>query len=199
MKICIFRGTFNPIHTVHLAMAMFAKTKLGYDTVIFVPAYKPPYQDIDDELANHRYNLVKIAIGGNTNFQISNIEFQHEKYSLPHFVVEEIAKRYGAEGKVGYILGTDTFREVDGWWEADKLKKAVHFIVYPRTAKFNPDNYKRFTEWGYDFEFANMKFMDVSSTVIRHRVKTGKPLGGLVTQPVLEYIKKNGLYLPYNE
>jgi len=199
MKLCIFRGTFNPIHNVHLAMAMFAKKNLKYDTVVFVPAYKPPYQEVDDELANHRYNMVKNAVGGNTSFQISNIEFQNEKYSLPHFVVEELSKRYQAEGKVGYILGTDTFREVDGWWESDKLKKMVHFIVYPRTDRFNPDNYQRFTEWGYDFEFANMKFMDLSSTLIRHRVKTGKAVSGLVTQPVLEYIRKNGLYLPYQE
>ena len=199
MKVCIFRGTFNPIHTVHLAMAMFVKTKLQYDTVVFVPAYKPPYQDIDDELANHRYDMVKAAIEGNMNFQISNIEFQNEKYSMPYDMVTEISRRYAVEGKIGYIVGTDTFREVDGWWEADKVKNAVHFIVFPRSDKFNPDNYNRFVDWGYDFEFADMKFMNVSSTVIRHRVKTGKPLGGLVTQPVLEYIRKNGLYLPYTE
>ena len=72
-------------------------------------------------------------------------------------------------------------------------------VYFGRSCKFKPDNYNRFVEWGYDFEFANMKFMDVSSTVIRHRVKTGKPLGSLVTQPVLEYIRKNGLYLPYND
>jgi len=199
LKVCIFRGTFNPIHTVHLAMAMFAKTKLGYDTVVFVPAYKPPYQEIDDELANHRYNMVKAAIEGNTSFQISNIEFQNERYSLPHEMVSELSRRYAIEGKPGFLLGTDTFREVDGWWESEKLKRAVHFVVYPRSSKFKPDNYNRFVEWGYDFEFANMKFMDVSSTIIRHRVKTGKPLGSLVTQPVLEYIRKNGLYLPYKD
>jgi len=196
MKLCVFQGTFNPIHNVHLAMAHFAQKKYKFETVVFVPAYKPPHKDIDDELATHRYNMVKLAIEGENSFQISNIEYQHERYSYTYLTIQELKKRYGVEGRVSFLIGTDAFREIDGWYEADKLKKEVHFIVFPRTANFDPDRYQRFTEWGYSYEFAPMNFIDLSSTVIRHRTKTGKPLAGIVPPKVQEYIRKNGLYLP---
>ena len=59
MRLCIYPGTFNPIHNVHLAIAEFALKHYKFDTVLFIPAYKPPHKEIDDELATHRYNMVK--------------------------------------------------------------------------------------------------------------------------------------------
>ena len=77
MKLCVFCGTFNPIHNVHLALANYIKTHFKFDTILFIPAYKPPHKHIDDDLANHRYAMVKLAIDGVSGFNISNIEFYH--------------------------------------------------------------------------------------------------------------------------
>ena len=59
---------------------------------------------------------------------------------------------------------------------------------------FNEKNFQRFTEWRYDYEFAPMEFIDLSSTVLRSRIYKGKPTAGVVPDKVLEYIKENGLY-----
>ena len=194
MRLCIYPGTFNPIHNVHLAVAEFALNYYKFDTVLFIPAYKPPHKEIDDDLANHRYNMVKLAIEGNTRFQISNIEYQNERFSYTYFTVLELQKRYKPEGKINLLIGTDAFREIDSWKYADDLKKEVHFIVFPRTKNFHEKNFQRFTEWRYDYEFAPMEFIDLSSTVLRSRVYKGKPNNGVVPDKVLEYIKDNGLY-----
>lgn len=194
MKLCIYPGTFNPIHNVHLAVAEFALNYYKFDTVLFIPAYKPPHKEIDDDLATHRYNMVKLAIEGNTKFQISNIEYQNERFSYTYFTVLELYKRYKPEGKINILIGTDAFREIDSWKFADDLKKQAHFIVFPRTNNFNEKNFQRFTEWHYDYEFAPMEFIDLSSTVLRSRIYKGKPNAGVVPDKVLEYIKENGLY-----
>lgn len=194
MKLCIYPGTFNPIHNVHLAIAEFALNYYKFDTVLFIPAYKPPHKEIDDELANHRLNMVKLAIEGNTRFGLSNIEYQNERFSYTYYTVLELQKRYNPEGKINMLIGTDAFREIDSWKFADDLKKLVHFIVFPRTANFHEKNFQRFTEWRYDYEFAPMEFIDLSSTVLRSRIYKGKANNGVVPDKVLEYIKENGLY-----
>ena len=73
MKIGILGGTFNPIHIGHLILAEEVREKLGLDKIIFVPAYLPPHKDNSDIApAQHRMNMVKLAIKGNKYFVAKN-------------------------------------------------------------------------------------------------------------------------------
>ena len=200
MKLCVFCGTFNPIHNVHLALANYIKTHFKFDTILFIPAYKPPHKHIDDDLANHRYAMVKLAIDGVSGFNISNIEFRHERYSYTVNTMEELYKMFpNIEGKISFIIGTDAFRQIENWYETDRLKELVDFVVFPREENFNPDSLERFRNVGYNFVCVDMPFINLSSTVLRSRIKHGKPIGNLVPQKVQEYIKKHGLYLEDEE
>ena len=84
MKLCVFQGVFNPIHNVHLAIANHVKNTYNFDQILFIPAYKPPHKEVDDEMSNHRLQMVKAAIEGETAFGLSNIEFQNERYSYTY-------------------------------------------------------------------------------------------------------------------
>ena len=50
MKLCIFSGTFNPIHNAHLKMAQYVLDNYGFDKIIFIPAYKPPHKDYEKDM-----------------------------------------------------------------------------------------------------------------------------------------------------
>ena len=78
MKLCIFSGTFNPIHKAHIKMAEYVLENFGFDKIIFIPAYKPPHKDYAPEMCQHRYNMVKLAIQYNPHFEISDIEYKNE-------------------------------------------------------------------------------------------------------------------------
>ena len=65
MAICIFPGTFNPIHEAHLRMADFALQNYGFEKIIFIPAHIPPHKEISANLAEHRYSMVELAISKN--------------------------------------------------------------------------------------------------------------------------------------
>ena len=195
MKLCVFCGTFNPIHNVHIALANYIRTHFKFDTILFIPAYKPPHKNIDDELANHRYAMVKLAIDGIGGFNISNIEFRHERFSYTINTIKELYKMFPAiEGKISFIIGTDAFKQIQDWYETDELKKLVDFIVFPREENFNEGTLDRFRNSGYNFICTDMPFINLSSTVLRSRIKHGKPIGSLVPPKVQEYIKKHGLY-----
>lgn len=192
MKLCIFPGTFNPIHRAHLKMTEYVLTNYGFDKIIFIPAYRPPHKDYSPDMCLHRYNMVKEAIKYNPKFEISDIEFKLEGKSYSYLTVLELYKKYNIDGNIKFIIGTDAFSQIKTWYETDKLKKIVDFIVFIRDNK--TVNFENLKLDGYNFKFTNMPFTDISSTELRQRIVENKPIDNLVTEEVKEYIIKNGLY-----
>lgn len=186
MSICIFPGTFNPIHEGHLKMAQFTLKNYKFDKIIFIPSYLPPHKEINNNLARHRYKMVELAAGGNPKFEVSDIEYREEGKSYSHITVKKIIEQYNIKGRLNFIIGTDAFEKLDTWYRAGELKDLVHFIVFPRRG--DNINYDEFKQNDWDFEIAGMEYVDISSTEIRNGIKTGE------TKEVEEYIEKHGLY-----
>lgn len=192
MKLCIFSGTFNPIHKAHLKMAQYVIDNFGFDKIVFIPAYKPPHKDYDTSMCTHRYNMVKLAIKNNPKFEISDIEYQREGKSYSYLTALELYKKYNVDGKIHFIIGTDAFKKIESWYEANKFKNIVDFIVFIRENETVNLDYLK--DKGYNFEISKMPFTDISSTNLRERIAEGQPINELVTKEVEEYINKNGLY-----
>lgn len=186
MKICIFPGSFNPVHKAHLKMAEFALGNLGFDKVIFIPAYIPPHKNIEKNLAVHRLNMVKLAVSYNPDFEVSDVEYMSEGASYSLITVKKIREKYNISGKLDFLIGTDAFEKLNTWYKVDELKELVHFIVFPRTDK--PVNFEYYSQNGYDFEVTSMTFYDISSTSQRKHLTDNTP------EKVKEYIIQNGLY-----
>lgn len=194
MRLCVFQGTFNPIHNGHLTMANYVKNVYDYQSVLFIPAYKPPHKEFDDEMSNHRFQMVKLAVTGESNFGISNIEFQNERFSYTYLTIEELYKRYKVTGKIGFIIGEDAFREIDSWYEADKLKTLVDFIVFPREGLPDRDRLALLHYKGFIYTMAKMNPINISSSDIREKLLKRQSTAGLIPPDVLEYINENKLY-----
>ena len=188
MKICIFPGTFNPIHLGHIKMAEYVLSNYNFEKIIFIPSYLPPHKEIDSRLANHRYNMVKLALDSNPKFEISDIEYKSETKSYSLITVKKIIEQCGIKNRLYFIIGTDAFIKIESWYKADELKPLVHFIVFPRKGDdiVELDNLR---EKGWDFEITNMDYVDISSTEIR----AGKEVNKVNTN-VEAYIKENELY-----
>ncbi len=188
MKLCVFQGTFNPIHNAHLDMAKFVLNKYDFDKIIFIPAFKPPHKDYDERLSRHRLNMVKLAVADNDRFEVSDIEYKSDRTSYTYLTIKELYTKYKIDDKIYFIIGTDAFEKFDTWYEAEKLKKLIKFIVFNRTNKQVTFNN------GCDYEITTMNFEDISSTEIRKNVKNNKPITNLVPHRVEEYINANGIY-----
>ena len=183
MEICVFPGTFNPIHNAHLKMAEYALDKYSFDKIIFIPSYIPPHKNINPQLAEHRYKMVELAISDNPKFEISDIEYSCEGKSYSIITVKKIIEQYNLKTRLNFIIGTDAFEKIDTWCQAEELKELVHFIVFPR----GKNNIENITE-GWDYELTDMEYINISSTEIREG--TNLQIGNKVE----EYIKNNGLY-----
>ncbi len=194
MSICLYQGTFNPIHKIHLEVAKFAKEYYNFDKIIFIPAYMPPHKTVDKTLATHRFNMVKLAIKNIPFFNISDIEYKFRGNSYTYNTIVKLKNDMNIDNKINFIIGTDAFEKIESWYKTNELKELVHFIIFPRTNSFNKSDFNQLKEKGYDFEFAPMKYKDVSSTQIRKNLRNGESIKGLEIPQVMEYIKENDLY-----
>lgn len=195
MRLCVFQGTFNPIHKVHLEVAKFAKEYYNFERILFIPAYIPPHKSVDKNLALHRFNMVKLAISEYNGFDISDIEYKREGNSYTYNTILELRKAYNiTDEKINFLIGTDAFIKIRTWYKTDKLKELVHFIVFKRTNEFNKDDFNELRGFGYDFEFAPMNYIDVSSTRLRENLGNGISINDIELPKIREYIKEHGLY-----
>ena len=95
-----------------------------------------------------------------------------------------ISEKYNAQ--LYFIIGTDQYKQLDKWYKINELKKLVTFIVVNRET----DNQN------VSKEMISIKIprIDISSTMIRNRVKMKQSIKVLVPKGVENYIKEEGLY-----
>lgn len=194
MKLCVFQGTFNPIHNAHLDMAEFVLQNYGFEKIIFIPAAAPPHKDYDANFTIHRLNMVKLAVENNPHFEVSDIEFHLQGKSYSYLTALELYKKYNIEGKINFIIGTDAFEKIESWYHSEDFKKIVDFIVFVRENNFTPERFQYLKDKGYNFQFTRMPFEDISSTELREKIRKGLPINKLVPKTVEDYIRKNDLY-----
>lgn len=194
MKLCILSGTFNPIHNGHILMAEFLLKTQEVEKIIFIPAFNPPQKSTEPELALHRLKMTELATASNPAFEVSDIEYKLGGKSYSYLTILELYKKYKIDSKIKFVIGTDAFENLDSWYESEKLRKIVDFVVFVRKNDFNEKKYEKMKEKGYNFSFAPMEFHDISSTDIRNKAKQKKSIAGLVPEVVERYIKENDLY-----
>lgn len=191
---CYFFGTFNPIHLGHIEIARQIKEKLGFDRVIFVPSFMPPHK-IDGLLPfKNRLEMAQLALGKEN---VSDIEFKLRVPSYTYRTIEKIYEQNGNQ-KVNFIIGYDQFFKLESWKEPEILKEKIHFIVIPRRFQNGQTlglmAFQYFKNKGFDFEIADIDFLDISSSMIRKLATQNEEITGLVTKEVKEYIENNRLY-----
>ena len=187
MRICLFGGTFDPIHNAHLRIALEAKKKLKLDRVLFVPAANPPHKDASG-LASYddRFEMVKRACGKYSGFVASTIEAGKERsYSID--TVEHLRATLGLQDELFFLIGSDAFDEIETWKRWKQLMRLVTFIVAAR-----PGREYHVPDSAHVIRLDSLA-LPVSSSEIRSRLAAGEPTPELPRR-VLRYIEARGLY-----
>lgn len=188
-KVGIFGGTFDPIHLGHLITAQSVREIRNLDKIIFIPAFISPHKsDAVTSSAEHRLNMIKIAIEGIPFFDYSDIEIKRNGISFTVDTLRELKKIYD---NLEFIIGYDNIFKFHDWKDPDEILKLATVIVLKRKSSRPPpfeDKYYR------QAVFVQTRGIEISATDIRERVKKGLPINFLVPQKVMEYIYKNKLY-----
>lgn len=194
-RIGIFGGTFDPVHNGHLIMAENVKDQMQLDTVLFIPSGIPPLKDLVNVTeSSHRLNMLKLAIGENPNFSLSDIELT-ESNSEPSYTVNTLLKlreQYSAEQVKFYlVIGMDQFIDLHKWKDPGKLFLLSEVLVINRPG-FLIQQVEN--EYSRQAIFVPVPNIEISSSDIRFRVQEKRSIKYLVSDKVEKYIYENNLY-----
>lgn len=133
MKLGLYGGAFNPIHRCHLVVADAARSRLGLDTVLFIPTGDPPHK-LSSEFfpATNRMDMVKLAIAPYPYFQVSDIELRRSAKSYSIDTVREFKTLSPPDTEFVFIIGLDAFLELPTWKDPEALLAACDFAVVSR-------------------------------------------------------------------
>ena len=203
MKTGILGGTFDPIHKGHLAVAEEVRLRLNLDEVLFIPVGYPWRKAGSLILpAEHRVEMVRLAIADRPSFRVSTIEVDREGPSYTIDTLEELRSGLGNGDEIFFIVGWDSLADLPNWKAPERVIRLCRLVAVPRPGYFPPDLKSLEDVIPGLSERAILldgPEVDVSASQIRERVARGLPISGLGPEAVERYIREHGLYLVNGE
>ncbi|KGR90722.1 nicotinic acid mononucleotide adenylyltransferase [Ureibacillus massiliensis 4400831 = CIP 108448 = CCUG 49529] len=185
-RVGILGGTFNPPHIGHLIMANEAFSALDLDEIRFMPnAIAPHKQLVSDASIEERLRMVEIMIEPYPNFKVEKIEVERGGVSYTYDTMVSLCKRE-PDVHFYFIIGGDMIDSLHTWYKIDELIKLVQFVGLKRPGTKSQSN--------YEVLMIEAPEINLSSTLIRHRLAVGGTLMFLLPNGVEEFIRKEGLY-----
>ena len=197
-QVAIFGGSFNPPINSHMFLAKQVLENIKtIGKIIFVPV-STKYQKAKLEEDINRYNMLKLICEDEEKMEVSDIELKQNKQLYTIETLDILKEQYGKKYQIYFIMGTDNLKELETWREADRLLENYKIIVLKR----NDDNIKQIIENSNllkkhktsIIEIESIDQIDLSSTMIRDKIKKNENVDKYVPKKVLEYIEKNNLY-----
>jgi nicotinate-nucleotide adenylyltransferase len=175
-------------------MACEARWQLRLDEVRLVPARTPPHKrDREMAPADVRAGWVEAAVEGRPGLSVSRLELEREGPSYTADTLEAMAvAEPGA--RLWFLLGADQLEGVPSWHDPDRILAAARLAVVAREGVDDGelvDLAERVAPGRHDI--VRMPAVGVSSTMIRHRIAAGEPVGHLLPPPVEAALVRGGV------
>ena len=194
-RIGVLGGTFDPIHTGHLAAARAAVKCARLEQVILVPAARPPHRPAAIAAPDQRLEMCVLAMAGDPRFAVSNLELNR---TGPSYTVDTLAElqRLQPGAELFLILGWDAARLFHTWRRPDEVRRLASIVVVGRPGAGAPTG-ADLSSAGLGGEGVSLCLEptpDVSASEIRRAVAAGESISDWVPAAVERYIAANRLY-----
>jgi nicotinate-nucleotide adenylyltransferase len=216
-RIGIMGGTFNPVHYGHLAAAEEVRQQLSLDRILFVPAFIPPHkQEERRPTAAERRDMVRLAIAGNPNFDLSDVELARGGTSYTIDTLRHLHSSH-PNALLFFITGLDSFLDIRTWHQWEHLFVLCAFVILSRPGyRFLDLTHLDFMKshegellsldrgavahshiraLTCDLYLQAIPRFDISATDIRARVREGRSIKYHLPESVEHYIIEKKLYV----
>ncbi len=192
MKTGLFFGSFNPIHTGHLAIASYMVEFTDLDKVWFVVSPHNPLKNKDSLLNDHqRLKMVKLAVSDDHRFDVSDAEYSLPQPSFTFDTLKHLQNKF-PENDFSIIMGSDGLVTFEKWKNYREIIAHFKRYVYPRPN--TPDNFLHNLENGV---IVSAPLMEISSTFIREAIAAKRNVRYFVPDNVWNFILSNNFYSSY--
>ncbi len=213
-SIALFGGTFDPIHTGHIAIANAAQRRFHLDAIHFIPSSRPPHKSLRSLAPfTHRYAMVALACTDHPGYIPSLAEAPADGAASHVFYSIDTVKKFRREhpdDHLFFILGADQFLEIPTWRSYEALLDCCDFIIAHRPGfrldalrlVIPPEKLNRTTSPDPEtialrktkVHLLSTVTSHVSSTEVRQRLEKHQSIHGLVPARVEAYIQGQALY-----
>ena len=210
MRIGLFGGTFDPPHVGHLLAASDAFDALSLDRLVFIPNAVQPLKEAHHASSTQRLEMVRALIGDDRRFEVDPIEIERTGLSFTVDTLAAYASRYPHAERF-LLVGADVLGSFAQWREPARVRELAELVVLQRgeggvtTDPLAAERKLRQAAAGSSRasvamaalqppRFLKTRRIDVSSTEIRERVRSGKSITGFVPDAVAAYIAGAALY-----
>jgi nicotinate-nucleotide adenylyltransferase len=188
MKIGLYFGSFNPIHTGHLIIANHILNETDLEKIWFVVSPQNPFKTTAGLLNEYdRLHLIRVATEDDSRMKASDIEFNLPK---PSYTVDTLAyldEKY-PEHEFSIIMGSDSFQNLHKWKNYEVIIKRCPLYIYARPG------FEVVNTIQADLRIMDAPLLQISATQIRQLIKANKSVRYMVPQRVLDEIEKGGYY-----
>lgn len=189
MKIGLFFGSFNPIHTGHLIIANFMANHTSLDKVWLVVSPHNPLKEKKDLIQVYdRLEMAKLAIEDAQNLEVSDVEL---KLPQPSYTIDTLIhlKELYPEHQFILIMGADNLKSLKKWKNYELLLRDYQIYIYPRPGFENQElqNHPAIT-------ITKTPLMELSSTFIRKAIAEDKNVQFFLPDKVIQFIESKSLY-----
>ena len=206
----ILGGTLDPIHCGHLAAAAAARDAFDLSRVLVLPSRIPPHRPLQP-LASpfHRFAMACLAVSGVPRFQASDDELRSEGPSYTADTLDRQIAAGASPPQIYFITGADAFADIATWKRYPHVLDLANFVVVTRpghpiesvperlpslAGRMRPAAESRQPAATPSIYLLRAPTPDVSSTVVRERLRRGQAIAGLVPPLVEAHIYQHGLY-----
>jgi len=193
MRIGLFGGTFDPPHWGHLILAEWIRCEGKLDKVWLAPARVPPHKvgrKLTDEWL--RFKMVKLACADDEFIIASDCDLVHErKPSYTVDLLDELSAKFPDDEFV-LVVGADSIVEFTTWhnWREILDRYDIYGLLRPNFDLRAAD--KMVLE---KVKIFKSPLIELSSTMIRQRVREGKSIRFMVPAAVEKFIYEKKLYV----
>ena len=175
-KIGIFGGSFNPIHTGHIALAQAVLRQCALDEVWLMVSPQNPLKRNDADLLDDglRFEMAQRALEDVDGVRACDYEFHLPKPSYTWNTLQNLSKDYPDYTFI-LLIGGDNWAHFQRWRHWQDILWHHNVIVYPR------DQYQGTID---------VPLLPISSTEIRQKVRVGESIEGLVPEAIVPLVKK---------
>lgn len=186
MRIGVYVGSFNPVHVVHKNIMDYLINNSFVDKIIVIATGdywdKSVAVSLDDRINMLKFLESKDIIVDNN---LNNHEYTYE-------ILDKLKKDYSMD-EFYLIIGEDNLLKFHLWKNVNKIL-LNKVIVVKRDALNYEEVINNFVEKD-NFIFVDMNnLVDVSSSIIREKIKKGESVSEYLDSSVLKYIVDNNLY-----
>lgn len=216
VSVGLFGGTFSPVHIGHLRTALELREVIGLDEMRLVPVALPPHREQPEVSAAQRLAMLQLATADEPGLVVDDCELRRAEQPSPEpsYTIDTVIalrEQLGPEAIICLCIGMDSLVNLGSWHRWQELLDYVHIVVAARPGWHAPDGCQvaglvaqrsvtrpeklHSAPAGFIWQ-AELTLLPVSSTEIRTTL-AAKPVRSvryLLPEPVIGYIKENGLY-----